>query len=683
MLKGAALALLVLAAFTPLGLWIQHHRPAPNSISAEARSIFAVPEECRPEPGERLLYLSGLIFVPAGIFICARLISRSNSIHLRILWWLEPGAVCMLAVGLVWFAAYAASGDKDDAGHGYYHVRFNYFREHPLALICVPIFLALAARYWPGREASGKWYWPLIGVIVLAPWAASIFSEQWFYANQWHFNAVFDSLVRVNLGKTLLVDSTCQYGLYAWFLGPLFRCIGLSVAKFTAVMGLLSAGSYFMIGLFLKRQTSRPLVAAIGLIATLFNGWMLFLTVEGPQRGHYLDLYFQYVPLRLVIPAMLLGLAGCWLAAPSRTLSRVIWALLACGLLWNLDSGAPAFAAWALTLLYIETEPDRPRGRVLRLLEQFATGATAVAGILAIYATASYGSAGAWPDFSLLFRSQFIFYAHGFAMLPMPWPGTWMLVIAVYLAGLTYAALAHAQGWRGTRGRASFLISVLGLMLFSYYQGRSHRAVLILAWWPAFPLLALLLDEAINRLEGLRRWRTLPLALVGCLPAAVLLGSAVSFFEHLSMVGDYAGRQLASVAYPGPVSLARDAAILRNIPGAAEPLWIISSRESVLHLAARRGQVAPCSFNELLLIADYPKLAAKLEAKPGACIWIDRIDLELALPQHQGVQFVADLLARRYEPVAMGEHGWLFRRRSVARVQTENSALTARFPAAP
>ncbi len=96
---------------------------------------------------------------------------------------------------------------------------------------------------------------------------------------------MFDSVVRVYLGKTLLVDSTSQYGLYAWFLAPLFRCIGLSVAKFTFVMGLLSAVSFFMIGVFLWRLMSHLLLAVGGLIATLFNGWMLFLTVEGPHRG--------------------------------------------------------------------------------------------------------------------------------------------------------------------------------------------------------------------------------------------------------------------------------------------------------------------------------------------------------------------------------------------------------------
>jgi hypothetical protein len=698
MLKGAIIVLIALAAFAPLGLWLhRHYGNSPPDLS-ETSKIFAVPQECRPEPGERLIYLSGMVFVPTCIFLLASLSARFP-LPLKLQSdWIEGFSLCLLTGGLVWFCAFATSGDKDDAGNGHYHVRFNFLREHPAALVFVPLFVALGIRPAPKDKnllppsqaldtsdalnlkapwrPAARWFWPLLITVSIVPWASSIFSDQWYYAGKWHFNAVFDSVVRVYLGKTLLVDSTCQYGQYAWFLAPLFRCIGLSVAKFTAVMGLLTASSFLMIGLFLRQQVTRPLLAIAGLTTTLFNCWMLFLTVEGPHRGAYLDLYFQYVPLRLLIPASVLGLTGCWLQKPTRTLSRLIWGLLACGLLWNLDSGAPAFMAWVLTLLYIESEPVRPRGRVVRYLGQCAEGVVAVAAVFAIHAVCTHWSSGVWANYTLLFRSQFIFYAHGFAMLPMPWPGTWMLVIAVYVAGLTFAGVAQATGTSDPRARAVFLLSVLGLMLFSYYQGRSHRAVLILAWWPIFPLLTLLLDVLLDQIREIS-WRRLPLGLVACLPAAVLVGSVASFVENLNMVGDYAGRQLGSVMYPGPISFEGDAAIARSIPPAGEPMWIISSRESILHLASRRSELTACSFNELLLMADYPAIAKKLEASPGACIWLDKTELEFGLSQHQGVRFVAELLAQSYEPIAVGERGWLFRRRLANRVD-QNATIAVK-----
>ncbi len=187
------------------------------------------------------------------------------------------------------------------------------------------------------------------------------------------------------------------------------------------------------------------------------------------------------------------------------------------------------------------------------------------------------------------------------------------------------------------RRGAAFLVSVLGLMLFSYYQGRSHRAVLILAWWPIFPLMTLLLDSLFEQRPALK-WRMLPAGLIGCLPAAILLGSTASFFENLTMVGDYAGRQLGCAVYSEPDSFDNDAAVIGAFSGAGKPIWIISPREADLHLATRHTELAPCSFNELLLMADYPRLAYKLESQPEACIWIDRVFFEAALPQHQGVR---------------------------------------------
>ena len=552
MLKGAAIVLIALAAFAPVGFWLQQHFDNARPDLIETSQLFAVPQECRPEPGERLIYLCGMMLVPAFIFVLARASTRFPLPIRPRSDWIEGVGLCLLAGGLVWFGTFATSGDKDDAGNGHYHARFNFMREHPTALVFVPLCVVLGLRMPPRHKnhipsgqpldspdaeyrkspwtLAARWLWPLLITMSFVPWAGSVFSDQWYYAGKWHFNAVFDSVVRVYLGKTLLVDSTSQYGQYAWFLAPLFRCFGLSVVKFTAVMGLLTAGSFLMIGLFLWRQVSRSLLAVAGLVATLFNGWMLFLTVEGPHRGFYLDLYFQYVPLRLLVPASVLGLAGCWLHSPRQALSRLIWGVVACGLLWNLDSGAPAFMAWVMMILYIESEPERPNGRILRCVRQCAEGCVAVAGIFAIHALCSHWSAGAWPNYTLLFRSQFIFYAHGFAMLPMPWPGTWMLVVAVYLAGLTFAGLAHASGTSNPRARAVFLVSVLGLMLFSYYQGRSHRAVLILAWWPVFPLLTLLLDALLDQI-GVFNWRKLPMGLVACLPAAVLVGSVASFLK--------------------------------------------------------------------------------------------------------------------------------------------------------
>ena len=228
MLRGALVILLALAAFAPVAFWLQRH-PAQNDFDPkDAAKIFAVPQECRPEPGERILYLAGLLLLPAGIFGLSRLAARIRLAGRLNVDWLCGSGYVVLAAAIICFCAIAARGDKDDLGNGFYHIRYNFFREHPWALLVLPFVMGLIGWRQPGRPPS-RWYWPLASTVAIVPLAASIFSSAWPYAGKWHFNAVFDSVVRLHLGHCLLVDSTSQYGLYAWFLSPLFHCVGLSV----------------------------------------------------------------------------------------------------------------------------------------------------------------------------------------------------------------------------------------------------------------------------------------------------------------------------------------------------------------------------------------------------------------------------------------------------------------------
>jgi hypothetical protein len=659
MIRGSLVVLFALALFIPLAVLLGRDGPTINS--ERARALFAVPHECRPEPGERRAYLAGLCLLPPLIFAGARLTRRLSFSWPDNYLWIEALISGGLVVATLAGVALATYGDKDDQGHGWYHLRHNFFIEHPLALIAVPLItcMLMFSRRFPGRK---RWLWASVGVCLLLPLSSSVFSDQWFYAGRWHFNAVFDSAVRVHMGRALLVDSTCQYGLYAWFLEPLFRIIGLSVAKFTLVMGLLTALSYAFIGLFLHRAIRDPLLAAIGFAATLFGGWALFLTVEGPHRGSYLELYFQYVPIRLLFPALLLGLANCWLLKQSRWLGWLIWVVLGMGVLWNVDAGLPALATWLITLVYFETQAGRSHGLVRRMLAHCLAAATAGVGVVVFHALSTRFGARYWPDYTLMIRSQLIFYEHGFGMLPLPWPGAWMAVIAVYSIGLAYAALQHDNALALPRARAVFMLSILGLLLFSYYQGRSHRAVLILAWWPVFPLLTLLLDGLLESVAE-SRWRRLRLGLGGCPLVFVLLGFAGGLLERMPMIGDYAGRQLGALLYGGPAPLAEETQVLRTFPPRGAKVWIISERESILQLTSNRQPVSPAGFNQLLLMCDYERMAQVLAVQPATCLWIDRAFLEAALPEHQGLQVIADLLAVEYEPVAVTNRGWLFRRR--------------------
>jgi hypothetical protein len=99
--------------------------------------------------------------------------------------------------------------------------------------------------------------------IVLPLTLVLIFFFQWFdeyklfsiiYPH--HFNSIFDANVQLYLGRPLLCRGlTHQYGLYPYFLEPLFRIIGLSVVSFSFVMQSLQVAVFGMIFWGLRRYS--------------------------------------------------------------------------------------------------------------------------------------------------------------------------------------------------------------------------------------------------------------------------------------------------------------------------------------------------------------------------------------------------------------------------------------------
>jgi hypothetical protein len=66
------------------------------------------------------------------------------------------------------------------------------------------------------------------------------FDFPYTWENKYDFNPIYYTIGQVYAGSPMLVDGfTSTYGLYAHFLAPICRIIGLNVSNLTAVMSLL------------------------------------------------------------------------------------------------------------------------------------------------------------------------------------------------------------------------------------------------------------------------------------------------------------------------------------------------------------------------------------------------------------------------------------------------------------
>jgi hypothetical protein len=662
MLRGALCIVLSAGLFWLLATCLWSAVEVPGAQRDEVQYQFIFPEACQPEPGERLVFLAGVAFFPVALAVgglaCRWCAARCRfRVPAAVLWAAE------LALGglLLLLCRSALLGEE-----GQFHLARNLFYGHPWATLPL-LGASLVALWWGGRgrllrAASHALVLALLALLALV----CTYDQKGAYAGHVHFNAMFDPVVQVQQGKALLVDYTNQYGLYPHFLQPVFACVGLSVLTFTAVMGLLTAGSYAALWVFLAGATRSRAAALLGLLALVYHNWF-----EGWAHSGE-DLYFQYHPVRLVFPAALVLLAWHYLHRPGRGLYWGVSTLLAAGVLWNLDSGLPALLSWAAFLTFGELCRRPCWSALFRGLLHLAAAAAALAGVTAAYAAYTFLGHGALPDFLGMLYYQRLYYLSGFSMVPMPLPGTWVLVVLVYLAGLASSFLALQSGRDTPRVRMTFLLSVLGTGLFSYYQGRSVSCVLSLASWPCFLLLALFLDELLGSLRG-RPGRPLAWLTAGVI-AWGLAGSAWSILPHLPPTAVRIRENLGACLSPGPSPVEQEADLLRRATPPAGQALVISSRDGLLHLLSGVRSVCPSAYSQLVLLADFEDLCRLLAHRPDVNVFVDRESCPCAFcmlsePKFPGLTVRAGwvllfrlLLERGYEVTATPT-GYVFRKR--------------------
>jgi hypothetical protein len=474
----------------------------------------------------------------------------------------------------------------------------------------------------------------LIAILAgLAVASRSLHTSADDYVYSVNFNAYFYAVVQVLLGKTLLVDLSSQYGFYPYFLQPIFHLIGFDVPRLTLVMGSLAIGVYLVLLFLLMRLVKSRLIAACGFISIV---WPWLTAIYG-----FYEPYFQYWPHRVVFPVLILLLGFIYQQSHGRRKQVLgILAFLACGaaLLWNLDTGVITFMAWVIylyweTLLDWRTVGAKESAIVIARRSLAALGTLgATIGLLLLY---TYGRSGSIPDLGRLGFYQSIFYQTGYNMLPMPALHPWNLVALTYMAGLCICANSllkrlRAVGPSDDTGRQGwvnmvFLISILGVGLFTVYQGRSHNHNLMATFWSAFFLTALFADVLWERTVPKIRSGVssivavgltllpLPLLLLFVLFAAVpaFLGTLPSSLSSLqSQLGTLTDRIEAE---PNPYGERIEFMRQYFLPGEEVPVFS-SKYDTIFYLETRTtNPVRAPGWNELFLQSDVNQYESYLE----------------------------------------------------------------------
>lgn len=302
-----------------------------------------------------------------------------------------------------------------------------------------------------------------------------------------HFEVFYYPIVQSYLGVPVGVEQPSQYGLYPILLSPLWWVLTPTPFVVSAVMATLFVGTMIAFGVFLAHFSKNPAlgiaIVALGVVISLL--WFPF------WPG---DRYFQMFPLRLVFPAI--AMVMCIVSSTSERSLAASYFVLGTGLIWAIDGGVIALGLFAAFACARELG-QRPFIRIV--VRHALCAATGIGAALLVILAYFLVHAGAFPSVELLtFHIQV--FSSGLVALPMPPWGVWIVPVVVYSASLfigvrgLYAEPPRSLAQRD-RDAALIAMAVFGVLLFRYYQGRSHLLILGFVSFPAVFCIGLLLDR--------------------------------------------------------------------------------------------------------------------------------------------------------------------------------------------
>ena len=548
----------------------------------ETESIVqAALEKClftdfQPEPVEALLYRTGLLFIPCCLLLLYYISTRPFFQKIAQNKALAYILVILATIGIALLTYYVFAQDnptfKDTLGkelnerdrtaetNFQFFFLNSYLYSHLTLYLCAWVTLLLLFYLIVTRFLKDKWlkaYNILIsiagfvysGIMILQLFGMNHFSMPLNWENQYDFNAVYYSVTQVNAGSQLLADGfTNTYGLYPHFLQPIFSVFGLSVSNFTWMMSLLIAFTFASLLLLLYTNVKDKLLVFLGFSSAVFFPYLLNRLVTN------FDAAFATFPIRTTPMAFLILFISLYLIVNQKKststedkpaqrpiATRVVYYLgmflLPFGILWNFEYGGVSFITWIAFLCYNDFYDADLKIHWKKILLHIGVAILALLFDFLLYGIIQYIQYGHFPDFPLLISTLTVFSKMGYFLLPMSVFHPWMLVVLVYMFGLTYAIAALYRKNITRKSSVIFAIAILGCGLFAYYQGRSHNWNMTVSFVLSFTELVLLTDELLVSYRNTKHIALIPflyLSLACLFFSIISLGAASSDISKLA-----------------------------------------------------------------------------------------------------------------------------------------------------
>jgi hypothetical protein len=630
-----------------LGLIDAFYNPDLQEHFDLAKQMLVVPETVLPEPKEKMKFIAALFFGTISLFVCYyfldKLLNEKKIISLHkvyglLLTFFSFGVLFILYKGLTSDNPFSETPQnshdivaKNNAD--FYFVKTFIHKYFYIFLVVIfPLLTIYFLDYFNLKKSISAKIEKLFNYIsigfsmslILIVIGISTFHFPYTFENKYDFNAVYYSVVQVYNGFPMLVDNfTNTYGLYPHFILPILKLFGLSIFNFTLIMGILLSICFSSMYYFLYKNISNKLIVLFGFTSVFYNSYLYFRLIVN------FDSAFATSPIRWLFPCILLAYSVVFFSKIKESpnfkkeipylnqfgisiIKLVSFLFFALGLLWAPDTGLFTYLALISFYSYQEIDIKNIKFTFIKIIIHILIALLSAAIIICLYVLFIKLTYGNYPDIASVYLTIKSFSILGLGMLPIPntWH-IWMIVAIVYFIGILYSIVAIYNGRINQKSTSVFLLSVLGVLFFSYYQGRSHNWNLLIINFPVFMLLAIFCDDLLKLFQQSKH--LLSLFIIS------LFLISFSFFQILydknNIIDLVTSKKDKKLYYSEQQKIMTTSKIIDDLSSEKEKVFILSAvqYQSLYHNFSNTASAFNPGFVELFTNKHYNDILARLQ----------------------------------------------------------------------
>ncbi len=317
-----------------------------------------------------------------------------------------------------------------------------------------------------------------------------------------HFSAYFSPIYKVLSGQVIGINFENIYGFYPYIYELILKPIkNISVSHINMINVFLILSSFLFAATTFALNIRNKIVAFVFMLTYIYY-FYIFCILANMETIYYL----QFMPHRIFFITFVIFLASIYQKIQNHKARKIMEILcfifMITALIWNFESGIVAIGGWYGYLIYSEAlKFKEQKSSIKKLLTTLFQPLLIALLSFIIIELITILKCGKIIDVDNMFYYQNVFYKTGYFMLPMPlYHQPWILIILIYITAMIKSLnnlfFSHKID---AKSAIYFMLSIIGLGIFVYYQGRSHILILGGVSFPALIIVSLYCDEFLNK----------------------------------------------------------------------------------------------------------------------------------------------------------------------------------------